>query len=527
MTIDQMIRQADDQLQTNPKQAYGVYIEALQLAESQDDLERQGRALLGLSHACRTLTEIPIGFKYAFKALNLYSQLQNNPGLAKAENFLGIFYFYSGLHQKAIYYFSDALMHLTKTASDLSVRISVLNNIGEVYRDAGEWEESLLHYQEALGLAEENDCSAYRSVIASNVGDVYYHTEDYDKALAYFKTAVLTLDDDADPIYKSEGNLRLAKVFLAIGDHERARGYIALAERTIASSANRFYRIDLLKQQYHLAKAMGLDTARDYLLEAEQLSHISGAEKKRADLLHLLAGEFEVSGEFQQALRTFKEYHDVHQSIEASHLHHRLEIMRVEAQMPESGYMGLVSQPHHLRRTRALHQTEELTRQAMYDELTALPNRRLINLTLTEMDGREPHVPYWLVMLDLDHFKWVNDGMGHLYGDSCLVQIAAILETAAVNYRGFAARYGGEEFLMIFPNISREHGTEVLETIHRQIKEAHCPYQYQGQHHQLTASIGAVFNEHGTHDSRLQLELADRALYQAKKQGRDRIVIAD
>lgn len=527
MTNQQRIQEADSLLHSYPKDAYGLYIEAMQQAEKDQDLPLQGRALIGLAHACRSLTEIPIGFKYAFKALNVYGRLQDPSGLAKAENFLGIFYFYSGLHQKAIYYFTSALKQLEQAPSDLSTKISILNNIGEVYRDAGAWEESLPYYQQALVLAETNAFSAYRSVIASNIGDVYYHTETFDQALAYFKTAVLTLDDDADPIYRSEGDLRLAKVYMTIGQDDLARHHLALAENTITASSNRYYRIDLLKQKYLFTKSTAPEDARPYLLEAEQLSHMAGAEKKRADLLLLLTEDYESTGAFQEALATFKEYHEVHQAIEASHLQHRLEIMRVEAQMPESSQVGLVAPPHHFRRNHDMHQKEELTRQALYDELTALPNRRLINLTLSEMDERTPGVSYWLAMLDLDHFKWVNDGMGHLYGDSCLVKIAAILETAAVSHRGFAARYGGEEFLMVFPGITREAGDEILKSIHRQIQESQCPYRYQEQDYRLTASIGAVYNEDGAQSSRSQLELADRALYQAKKQGRNRIVIAD
>ena len=129
-----------------------------------------------------------------------------------------------------------------------------------------------------------------------------------------------------------------------------------------------------------------------------------------------------------------------------------------------------------------------------------------------------------LLMLDLDHFKSVNDRYGHQRGDDVLVEFARRV-TGSVRDIDTFARYGGEEFVLILPETNLDGGLAVAEKLRMAIHGT--PFRGRGDHGvRLTVSIGvACFPEHATSREEL-LRAADEALYEAKLQGRDRVVTA-
>jgi len=128
-------------------------------------------------------------------------------------------------------------------------------------------------------------------------------------------------------------------------------------------------------------------------------------------------------------------------------------------------------------------------------------------------------------MLDLDHFKSVNDTYGHVHGDEVLREFAHRVNTHTREVDTFA-RYGGEEFVLVLPETGLDGATSLAERINRAVRE--LPFGLGGDHPlPVTVSIGAaVFPTHGTTGSQL-LRAADRALYVAKDSGRDRWALAE
>ncbi|HEV3013326.1 MAG TPA: GGDEF domain-containing protein, partial [Actinomycetota bacterium] len=126
-----------------------------------------------------------------------------------------------------------------------------------------------------------------------------------------------------------------------------------------------------------------------------------------------------------------------------------------------------------------------------------------------------------LLMLDIDHFKSVNDRFGHQRGDEVLVEFRGRV-TGSVRDIDTFARYGGEEFVLILPETNLEGGLAVAEKL--RVATHRAPFCKDGI--RLTVSIGvACFPEHATSPEEL-LRAADEALYEAKLQGRDRVVTA-
>ncbi|MEW6117855.1 MAG: diguanylate cyclase [Nitrospirota bacterium] len=168
---------------------------------------------------------------------------------------------------------------------------------------------------------------------------------------------------------------------------------------------------------------------------------------------------------------------------------------------------------------------ETLYIQSIHDPLTGLFNRRYMD----ELLGKELHrmlrkeLPLSLIMLDIDHFKIFNDTFGHDAGDMLLRELGGFLQHQ-IRTEDFACRYGGEEFILILPETPLESARQRAEQLRRNIKD--LTIQHRGQTlGPVTLSLGvAVFPLHGDNSEAL-LRAADAALYRAKAEGRDKVVV--
>jgi diguanylate cyclase len=164
---------------------------------------------------------------------------------------------------------------------------------------------------------------------------------------------------------------------------------------------------------------------------------------------------------------------------------------------------------------------EEQRQKALIDPLTGLPNRAAWSERLEHEIGQwQQHGnTLMLAMLDLDHFKRINDNYGHLAGDKVLKIIASVLRK---RLRGtdFIARFGGEEFVLLMPSTVPANGLKLLETLRAAIEA--CPFHFRGEPVTITLSIGLAAFKPGEH-SDLVLKRADQALYRAKNAGRNRV----
>jgi diguanylate cyclase (GGDEF)-like protein len=159
---------------------------------------------------------------------------------------------------------------------------------------------------------------------------------------------------------------------------------------------------------------------------------------------------------------------------------------------------------------------------ALTDELTKLPNRRyMAQRFLQEMQrARRSHKGLAFLMIDIDHFKQVNDTYGHLQGDAVLAELGKIL-VAGKRESDVAARYGGEEFGLILHETNEAGATTLAERIRAQVEASTFPG---GQ--KLTISVGVAASEDESQFTFL-LEKADQALYAAKQAGRNAVRVAD
>lgn len=164
---------------------------------------------------------------------------------------------------------------------------------------------------------------------------------------------------------------------------------------------------------------------------------------------------------------------------------------------------------------------EQQRNKALLDPLTGLPNRAAWSERLVIEHARSQQVSTGLLLaiLDLDHFKSINDTYGHQAGDKVLKIIANVLRKGL---RGddFIARFGGEEFALLMPGSDLAGGTRLLERLRAAVEQ--CPFHFKGERVTITMSAGVALFKPGENASQV-LKRADQALYRAKEAGRNQI----
>ena len=166
-------------------------------------------------------------------------------------------------------------------------------------------------------------------------------------------------------------------------------------------------------------------------------------------------------------------------------------------------------------------QNQVLKTLSITDSLTGLYNRSKLDSILTDQLARfnRNHRPFTLLMLDIDHFKTLNDTYGHVAGDEILTAVARIL-LQSIRSIDYAARYGGDEFIIILTETSAELGWKTAERVRTQVEALHPTVK--GSAISLTVSIGIVESQPEDIMPTEVFARADHALYEAKRAGRNR-----
>jgi two-component system cell cycle response regulator len=387
------------------------------------------------------------------------------------------------------------------------MRADHLFGLGQVLVRTGAWDAARERYRAALQLADGLDDVPLRVKILNNLawleddaGDTHQSMEIAKRMQAFAERHNVTLDAAClDTIANAQLKLGLyaeaeATLRPILDDpHLDVRPIEGLGEAlNTASSAQRLQR--------HMGDAGAT------LDRCIQLCARRGMVAIRVESLEERACLYAAQGLFERAYEQHIEFHAEDAALRAAQREANARTLQAVFETTEARREG-----------------ERFRQLSLRDALTGLRNRRHVDTELPILlaRSREDGSPLSIGLVDLDHFKLVNDRFSHAVGDKVLVRVSGIL-AAATAESGWAARMGGEEFLLVFPAVRLDEARRRCEDVRRAIESVRWDGPMASE--SVTASIGFTSLQHGRTSQAALLGQADRNLYAAKHQGRNRVV---
>jgi diguanylate cyclase (GGDEF)-like protein len=367
----------------------------------------------------------------------------------------------------------------------------------------------------ALDHAKRADSSKWLAHALVNLGDSYLKTRDFAESLKYSKQAlpiVLRLRESGDtPIVMFNEGL----AYIGLGNIKPGE---KLAEDAIAEALAGDNLLDVKELLREYADAL---EHAGYLMMAIQVYHRYEEVSEKIMTITRQRAFLELSAKFDDE-RQARELELLRRdnALKVSEMHGqrlRLQLILAAAFFVTCLCAALMWAIARVRRA-----NNRLRFDSERDALTGLRNRRYFNDYVLSVDGARP-VGGCVLLADLDHFKRINDTLGHPAGDAVLATVSHRL-SAALRESDKLVRWGGEEFLAILDPITREQADSTVERLLHTVRRD--PVLWNGQAIQCTISIGYAFFPMTGSATEISLEnaisLVDKALYEAKRRGRDR-----
>jgi diguanylate cyclase (GGDEF)-like protein len=524
----------------NLSEAINHLEQALYLARHLEDRRLEAYCLhrLGACHFNRS--EYLLGLEYTYQALAIRRALPNKTELTASIGAIGAIQGTLGNLQEAAAYFSEAL-EIARGSGDRAGQAITLGNLALLQLKIDEQNPEILTlFAESARLAGET--LERRTLVSTltNWASALVKQGHIADAEIYSRQAVEHAKHISSSRLCINAYLQLGSIYIQQERWNEAVVVLRQAEREAANGGitEGTSRLPMTWGHYRRARK-DYKQAYECFLRAREQGRLLGEKEVVAEAELALAETSEANDEPRKALAHFRTYHDLQTLLDKQSAINLLiaqqakvavdaaeretELARKEAELARLRSVELVEANRQKDRLlqQLQHQANRLARQAIEDPLTGLYNRRY----LTEYLGnelrrsREQASPFTIIIADLDNFKNINDRFTHAVGDDVLKTTAQIM-LLACRPGDVVARYGGEEFVIALPD-TNAFGAEVLcERIRRSIES----YNWQQFHSQLTVTISlGIADEIVEHRDEL-LAQADRRLYQAKHEGKNRTV---
>ena len=428
---------------------------------------------------------------------------------------------------------------------------ATLSEIGRTYAHSRASNEDLIKalsfHQRGIAPGAERDSRHDLSTIYFNIAVVYQRLKDWPNATMYLKKSMALSRELKDPIGEAFGNYRLGVFAASAGNWLEALEFAdkALSVMTGAGKTSMIFNVQrarainlahLERRRESLAALREAEVVRKRIQSTmTEVNYLATAAE-----VHSLLGEFEKAFRFQVELRQAEQarFNEAREK-DAAEAQTRFEVKQKEA---ENELLRAKERASEARRVALLlavvlllfligglglfvfrqsRQNRRFANLAMRDDLTGLPNRRsILEFARVQLRAsRTDNLRMCVVLIDIDHFKIINDACGHAVGDAVL---SAFAEICAQQLRSNdrLGRYGGEEFLLIMPGSDLNQIPLVFARLREAVQLIDVPGLLPTQ--SLTFSMGAVEVSGPTDELDHLIKRADDAMYRAKQGGRDR-----
>ncbi len=508
--------------------------ELLRQATEQADPPVQAGCHYLIAFCCAQLGMVDEGLEHARDGGAIFRQLGEIAGEAKSRAIYAWLLLQRADSELGL---DEALraLSLARRSGDPVTETFALNVMGIVYWLVKQLEKALTFLEEAVTIAEHlNDDLHLGRVLANQTGALAElgtqarDRGDLDAGRHYLSLAIATGERGLAAARRC-GDLwseRLllcnqAEFYCETGDFAAAQACLN-AHDALGGTPGPRATVHYQYTRGLVLLGMGLFEEAIAYLEQSLSTESTGDIEQAVQTCQQLALAFEWAGRYQEALHAYKRFHDMYVRMAEQAVQRRAHLaavgfenhkLRAEAEAQQRRMQVLEVEKLNL-----LQETERLSRTVLEDSLTNLPNRRRLEHALCEaVTSAERYV---IAMIDVDHFKQVNDTYSHLSGDEVLRHIAHILR-ACCRPQDVPARYGGEEFAVLVRDADPAIGRAICERMRAEI-ENHDWLASLGIPG-VTISIGAASSDEADTPNHVLL-IADKRLYVAKAGGRNRVV---
>jgi diguanylate cyclase (GGDEF)-like protein len=490
--------------------AMAAYGRAVSSAEAAGDDEMLANALYQRGWLRGLQGDYALGLIDLRRAVMLYEKANMAEHARTAVNGIATIYNRMGDYAQAQHYYAQALKVQLAIGNQREAVVS-LYNLGRTRENLNDWDGARGDYLSALEVSRRIDYARGVAYALRGLAGVHNARGEWAAALERLAEAKKVAADLPDA--RLQAQLALVRGVALRGLKRPAEG---LASLNAALTA--FRTAEALAEQAatHAALADTLADLGDWRAAFEQQRLLKAA----TDRLHArqldqrfttLKVEFDTAAREKENALLVREKVATEEALAQQRRVGALQVVVIALAAVLVAVLGLLA----WRQRQTSHRMRAL---ALTDELTALPNRRAVLARLDEL-LQSKHACAVLI-IDLDHFKVINDRHGHLVGDDVLRAVAAVL-TEAVRDPMFVGRMGGEEFLLLLPDATVEAARQVAERVREAVvglDDARWPSDCA-----LTVSIGVTIARPGLDRVSDALRRADQALYAAKAAGRNRV----
>ncbi len=454
------------------------------------------------------------------------------PSLALGEVYeaLGWTHYHMGDYVRALDFLMRAL-DVAERLEERNLQAFALDRIAAVHASAGHPEIGRTTHERSLEMHRELGDELGEALALNNIAYSYMDLDDLEHARTCARASQRYCERSGN-LYLHMGVYdTLAEISILDGDLDSAEKYsrlgLSMARKcgSVPDEANAMLtlgRIGRLRGRYDEAIA----ATQAALAVAED----RGRFVERYTCHELLSEIYEAKGDHGAALEHFKEFHHLKEARADGETQSRLTNLQVQNQVSSAMKDAEIMRLRNLALEREVEERRiaqaTLEARASLDPLTGLFNRAHLSALSEELRllSTADH-PLALLLLDIDHFKQVNDAYGHLAGDHVLVSIARILRDNA-RETDIPCRFGGDEFLLVMDGMDSAAATAVAERLRRAVAAADIRFGDRSMSITISAGVAALESGHAL-DLRALMSRADLALYNAKHSGRNRIVTAD
>lgn len=505
----------------DPQRTYDICCELLEQGKQSGNAYDIAYAYLYMGDAFFSMGNTDEALKYLMMAEKVQKHNDFDELRMKTYNILGVIYMNMGDVLLSLDYY-HAAMELAKKYSDTELQGKIYNNVGVVLANAGDHANATQYYEKAYEYFncegdEDNEpaCGMFR--LYMNVAEGMRNEKRYANEKAYLDEVMKTIDkDNLTPLDRIKVAHAFGMLYYETGEYEKS---LDMCVKAVALCENNMNDIDSFDDYWDIV---------ELLINMDKIGHIHGmleglsdmAEKAdidrgRIQVCRLRIQIYEKTGEKEKYAEQLRIYYQLRKKINAE----RNDIIisaidnrcRLEDERKENKRLN--------------EDNLKLIRESEIDELTGIYNRLAFRRRYDRMYKyalQNAHT-YCMGIFDIDFFKLYNDTYGHIRGDKCLKQIAAILRhTSDGDF--CVARYGGDEFVFMAYDVSEEKVRNFLHRLVENIRNAAIAFDAKPcGTDKVTISVGAVIQQQAEEGTTLTdlLKLADKVLYEVKQAGKD------